>query len=707
MTLIVLGVVLTNLAMVSAWAWRTFASSQGFADVTTDMLKEPAVRAVVADQIVDALEEQEPTSRAAIAARPLVESIVAEIVGTPGFQGMFHAGVSDLHASVVNGLRSRLVVHVDDAPDLVRNGLAAVSPDLAAAIPDGAIPVAVGVSQSTPLDTAMRLASLAGWLAIPFVVGACACFTIAVHRARFRRRAAEVVGISLVLTGVAHFALLAVGVSLAASLGDDARHRTALRAVFWSVMHLINVQAKVVITIGAVLTVAAAHAGPGRIKRRLLVLSERSRRALARPGWRALACVALIAAGFFAMRWPEATAAIIVRGVAFVAFVAGAVGLLDVLGSVNWADDSAPRLQRAGHRLVLPAAGVVASVSAGMLFGGLAFVHALRAPTAAHADMAETGCNGHVELCDLRLDHVVFAGTHNSMAASSQHFVFARHRGGIDAQLASGVRAFLLDLHYGARVQHLVRTDFASESEEALSQSTLPLEQRLAVEGFLHMLGGVPADAKRTVYLCHLYCEFGATPANEAFHDIHDFLRMNPNEVVILDLEDFVEPDDAIKVLRDSGLADQAMTWKRGDPLPTLGEMIRRHKNVVVLAENTGGAAPWYIPAYDLMQDTPYQFDGPEDFSCDLGRGKAGNPMFLVNHWLKADPPDRSVAGKANEYHLLLARAKQCWDERGLKPNIIAVDFSDAGDLLDVVNELNGFPTGRSPTDGVARAGPS
>ena len=61
LALIVVGVVLTNLTMVSVWSWRTFASSQGFADATTDMLKEPAVREVVAEQIVDALEQQETT----------------------------------------------------------------------------------------------------------------------------------------------------------------------------------------------------------------------------------------------------------------------------------------------------------------------------------------------------------------------------------------------------------------------------------------------------------------------------------------------------------------------------------------------------------------------------------------------------------------------------------------------------------------------
>ena len=42
--LLVAGCLFTALAGLSLWSWRSFANSQGFADVATDMLKEPAVR---------------------------------------------------------------------------------------------------------------------------------------------------------------------------------------------------------------------------------------------------------------------------------------------------------------------------------------------------------------------------------------------------------------------------------------------------------------------------------------------------------------------------------------------------------------------------------------------------------------------------------------------------------------------------------------
>jgi hypothetical protein len=63
--LVLVATLLPNLAMVSLWSWRTFASSQGFADVTTDMLKEPAVRGAVAEQIANALEQEMTTAHVA------------------------------------------------------------------------------------------------------------------------------------------------------------------------------------------------------------------------------------------------------------------------------------------------------------------------------------------------------------------------------------------------------------------------------------------------------------------------------------------------------------------------------------------------------------------------------------------------------------------------------------------------------------------
>jgi hypothetical protein len=304
---------------------------------------------------------------------------------------------------------------------------------------------------------------------------------------------------------------------------------------------------------------------------------------------------------------------------------------------------------------------------------------------------ADAGCNGHVELCDRRLDEVVFAGTHNSMAASRYDGFFAvRHHGGIGAQLASGVRAFMLDLHYGRPSPDapVVRTDLADARAMEQAAADLPADERAQLERVLRQAGA--ASDESDVYLCHGFCELGALPAERTFREMHDFLRENPNEVVILILEDHVRAEDTMRALDRGGLADRAWAWTPGDELPTLAEMIRQHRNVLVLAENEGGAAPWFVPAYELLQETPYSFPTPEDFSCDHERGDEDNPMFLLNHFVTSAQPEPGVAAAVNAHEVLLERAQKCADERGRQPNIVAVDFYGMGDLFDVVRELNG-----------------
>ena len=113
-------------------------------------------------------------------------------------------------------------------------------------------------------------------------------------------------------------------------------------------------------------------------------------------------------------------------------------------------------------------------------------------------------------------------------------------------------------------------------------------------------------------------------------------------------LEDHVQPEDAVAVLEASHLADRAYTWVPGTPPPTLREMIKKKKNVLIMAEHHGGVRPWYQAAYDrILQDTPYQFDSltalEAPASCAPGRGPASAPLLLVNHWLDtglANPND-------------------------------------------------------------------
>jgi hypothetical protein len=705
--LVVAGCLFTTLACLSLWSWRSFATSTGFADVTTDMLKEPAVREVVADQILNALEQQSHTADVVVAARPVLEDLVAEVVATEAFRDIFHAGVRELHSAVIQGHRSRMGVDVDEAGPLVADSVVVVNPELASALPEDLVNAFVGVTQSTPADRVMLTAELAGWLALPFALLACGCFVAAVRSSATPRRTTEVIGWSLVGLGAVAFLILATAVNVFAALGETDRERTALRAVFWSLTHLLNLEAKALITIGAVLTVAAMYSGTGRIRQRADDALHLARVRLKQPTWRAGACFALIAAGLVATVWPTVTAELIVRLLAFVAFVFGAAGLLDLVGSYQWGTIVNPRTRAAARRAAFGGITVACCLIGVLLIGGLALIGALQAPSLDRADIDEVGCNGHIELCDVAVNDVAFFGAHNAMAGSREDGWFFRNQiGGLNSQLNGGVRAFMLDLHYGVRTGNGVRTVFRNSEEEsaaieAAGQVADPTDQD-EFDDAVDLIGqGVPAGEPE-VYLCHVACELGATRAEEAFRTIDDYLRSHPTEVVILILEDHVAPEDAVRALDRAGLDENAYTWEP-DPdsdsnsnsdWPTLREMINSGNNVLVLVENEGGAtdAPaWYHDAYDgeLLQDTPYRFETISDFSCELERGSPDAPLFLINHWVSVAPPSPVVAERVNRRSVLDGRVAECDGGRG-RPNIIAVDFFDRGDVRAYVDELNG-----------------
>ena len=455
--LLVAGSILTLLFAVSLWSWRTFANSEGFADAATDALKEPAVAETVADQIVDVLQDHVATADTVVAVRPLLRGVVAEVVSTEGFRGLFHAGVREMHGAIVQGQRTRPLVQVDDAGQLVKDALTVFNPEMADSIPDSALSVPVKLSQSPMADLFIRGADLAGWLIVPFAVGAAICFLAAVRRASDRRRAFEVVGVCLIAVGAVIFVVLAALLNVAADVGQDPRQRTALRALFWSAVHVLNVTAKVLIVVGAVVSFAAALAGGGPMAERVGALVARARATLADARAKALAAAVAIGLGILGLIWPLAMAEVLVRIGAVGLVVLGTVWVFDLVGASSWVAGetraAAPR-RFTPRRLALGGTTGVATFSLVLLLGGMSFVRAVRAPDLDRRNIDEAGCNGFVDLCDRGIDEVAFAGTHNSMAASSEEgWAFGRQTGGLLAQLSFGVRAFLLDLHYGAKIK--------------------------------------------------------------------------------------------------------------------------------------------------------------------------------------------------------------------------------------------------------------
>jgi hypothetical protein len=173
---------------------------------------------------------------------------------------------------------------------------------------------------------------------------------------------------------------------------------------------------------------------------------------------------------------------------------------------------------------------------------------------------------------------------------------------------------------------------------------------------------------------------------------VREFLVQNPGEVLVFVIEDYVTPSDIEAAFRDSGLLRFVYRGAVAHPFPTLRQMIDLDQRLVVFGENETAGVEWFHPAFDTIQETPYTFHTPEEFSCRPNRGGSSGALFQINHWIETTPtPKPSNAMIVNARDFLLARARQCQKERGMLPNVLAVDFAMTGDVVAVAAELNGL----------------
>ena len=415
-----------------------------------------------------------------------------------------------------------------------------------------------------------------------------------------------------------------------------------------------------------------------------------------RRGWRAVRALLLLALGLL----------IVLRSGDFLTLVAILLGLGVVYAGVSelmWltvADRSDVAAERRRGRATLIAAGVTAAaiLGAAAIFIGVGGISE-RSPA-----IETEGCNGSQALCDRPLDRIAFAATDNSMsAASDPGWLFAAQERGVSDQLRDGIRGLFIDAHGGVETRDgTIKTDLSdlSRGERAAYEEALGAEAVDAALRIRDRIVSSPEVGSPGIYLCHRFCEVGATPIERAFGDLRDFLAADADEVVVVVIEDYVEPSEIAAAAERTGLIDYVYTGPVGPPWPTLQQMIDSGGRVVMLAENRRDeAVPWYHPAYDrLLQETPFKFARPSQLldasrltaSCEPNRGPAAASLFLINHWIDTSPAPRpSNAAKVNSREALLRRIRHCQDQRGLLASLISVDFYREGDVFAAVDELN------------------
>jgi len=688
---LVLGALCLLVGGVAGVANRELLSSTRFAAHVDAVRTDPDVSRQVGLLLTDRLLEGQPDL---VAIRPLLDSVSAGVVASPRLGPVVRAGAARVHRDLILGRHSEVVLHLADLAAVLVGVSTVAVPELTSSIPpdlDVRLSRFGGGEYSAPVVGSVHLVQWLAWL-LPLLgllvmgIAGAAFAPGGSSRGERLRRAFRDIGRVVLGAGVALVTLLLVaGVVLSRS--DPETLTGAVRRAAWGELGgPLWATAAVGVALGCLLVVAA-----GRELRSDLSLAGLRRALDPAAGFAVVAPRAVllgVLGAALTLQPMRVLVALLWASGALLVLVAAGVALLALLRSLR---RTRPRLATGPYARHAWASLALVAVVAGLAFGA---APADRDPARA-TPAATAACNGRVELCDRRYDEVAFPATHNSMAAADEGWFFPEQPDGIIAQLDHGIRVLLIDSWYGRLTNRPgVVTTAGPARDAAVAEATATFGEA-AVQSALRLRGavGLTPQGPTEAYLCHALCELGSTKWLPNLEEVADWLETNPREVVTLFVQDQVSPADTAELIEQAGLLRYVYTPLAKDEWPTLGQMVESGKRLVVLMEAHGGgtAYPWLLQGFDWVQDTPFLFRSPDQFSCAENRGGPEAPLFLVNHWITDKAQEVTNAETVNARDVLLPRLEQCRAERGLLPNFVAVDFYDRGDLMPVVDTLNGL----------------
>lgn len=687
-TSLVLGLLCVFGSAVSLYLRENVHDRRGFAANAVQAFQDKGVAnyagARIATQVVAAYEDL-------IAAQSTLDQLLPVVLASDVAAPVIYRAAEDVHGTLFDRGGTSYVLDLADIGSLVASVLQVRGIAAAERVPTDLRGAFVTVTETEPVTLLVRMAERASLLAVVLPPVALALLALALALAHNRRRAASWLGVGVAACGL----LLWIGARLieSATLSrlEDSDVEDAGKGVLDAFLGGAAGWALVLGAVGVLIAAAAVSAFSGdEVNARVRAAWHLAARTPRREWLRALRALGLVALGAFVAFRHELALAIVFAAAGFYLVLIGLSELVRQLERLSSGDAKARRGRSRVVALAVAAVGVAAAVAAVALT-------LVRSPAAEEAAAPAAGCNGHVELCDRPLNEVAFATAHNAMSAAVSGFVNPNQPRGIVAQLDAGVRGFLIDAYNGAAGDRgRVITELTPEGRESIV-ARVGEDGVAAVE---RLLGkpldvGAPLPGAETQYLCHVVCEIGATPMVEALTGVKEWLDAHPREVIVVFIQDEgVTPEQVERVFGEAGLLDLVYEHEAGAPWPTLGELIDSGSRLLVLAEHAGAPGTWYHQGFDLVQETPYDSRTVaalrSDGSCAPNRGGTAGDLFLLNHWVASYPPRPSEARTVNAYDFLLGRARRCEAIRGLLPNLVAVDFYDRGDLIAVVDELNG-----------------
>mmetsp|Transcript_35226 Transcript_35226/g.51743 ORF Transcript_35226/g.51743 Transcript_35226/m.51743 type:complete len:387 (+) Transcript_35226:43-1203(+) len=276
-------------------------------------------------------------------------------------------------------------------------------------------------------------------------------------------------------------------------------------------------------------------------------------------------------------------------------------------------------------------------------------------------------CNGLSSNCDFRVNELMFATIHNAMSTKEDgFFIGANHLYSLEKGLKKGYRGLLLDV-----------CDCSDD------------------------------ENKIELVLCHGVCiDSYHRDIIEVLENIVEFLKNNPGEVLLIDLEmshDDIEHMDKLVEIMDSveGFMDLLYDHPSADSeWPVMGDLVNDKKNIILFQNNGADCSnqqcgPGIHMWYDFVQSTSWEFNNAEaliDFSdsCQIKVSPGDRPFFNVNHFVTPSLPSPTESAKVNTDEVIEGRLKACMENNdNIDINLVSVDFWSMSNLPMITQTNN------------------
>ena len=683
---------------IAGYARLAVFDSDGFADRAAAALQEPSVRTEVGERVTDELVLS--TEPDLIAGRPLIVSAVSGVVSGGAFAGLFRRAVRDAHRAVFAHDQDTVTLTLVDVGTVAGAALEKLRPDLAAKLEAtnriDLLSRRIGSVTGDLARTAERVRLLAVVLALLTLAAAGAALFLTADR----RRVASRLGAGMAAAGVLVLIGYAVARTLTLATVSDPDARAAAGGVWDAFLGDLRTTGWVLAGAGAIVAAAAESLiRPVAIEAPLRALGRIATTEPVGVPLRLARASALVVIGLLLIAHPQLALQVVAdggrglhplqghRGAAPARLPAARRGARRRRGGAAPRPPPLPARRGRRHRRAARSRppSPPSSPAAASRRRRSRSRAATATPRCATAHSTRSCSPRRTTRCRCRCR----AGSQPSRTARSA----ASSRTASTASCSTPTTATGSPTAASAPTSGAPRTCGARAEQDGVSPASV--EAALRLRGRL----GFRGEGTRGMYLCHTFCELGATPLEDGLKDIHDFLATHPAEVVVMVNQDYVKPADFVKAIDDADLTPYAFTPPTGSQWPTLREMIEDGRRLVMLAENRAGAAPWYQLAYErLTEETPFDFGSAEaligaaglEAGCRPNRGPARAPLFLINHWVTTAPIQRpSDAAKVNAYAPLLRRARTCERIRDHLPTLLAINFYKEGDVFRVVDTLN------------------